>query len=347
MTLEDQIKALLEAKEEKKDKDQADGKEQADRMDDEPAVKIDNPMDPNLSSSEMGDQMPAQVMDKDEDEKEESDEEEKEDEKEEDEDSDDDKKKMQESISDLLGDEFSDEFKLKAATIFEAAVKAQVTEFKAQLQEEQNAAVAKLQEEFDEKFAIRCKQLDEETSDKIDGYLSFLAEEWKKDNAIALEAAIKTELTESFITNLKTLFEQHYVDLPDEKVDLYTQSLQEKAELEKALATSVTSMKQLSEELAQIKREQIIEESVKDFTSLDVARFKTLVEDFAYENEETFKKKISIVKKSFFEQKQSQAKEQLTEDLVKTQEIVEDTSVEVPQENQAMSVYLRALGKKK
>jgi hypothetical protein len=346
MTLEDQIKALLEAKEDKKEDDQAKEKEQADRVEDEPAVKVDNPMDPSLGSSE---EEPASMMPQTDDEKEEeSDEEEKEDEKEEEEDSDDDKKKMQESISDLLGDEFSDEFKLKAATIFEAAVKAQVLEFKAKLDEEHTSKLAKLEEEFEEKFAIRCKQLDEETSDKIDGYLSFLAEEWKKDNAIALEAAIKTELTESFISNLKTLFEQHYVDLPDDKVDLYTQSLQEKAELEKALATSVTTMKQISEELAQVKREQIIEESVKDFTSLDIARFKTLVEDFAYEDEETFKKKISIVKKSFFEQKQSSVKEQLTEDLVNSQEIVEDISpVEVPQENPVMSTYLRALSKKK
>jgi hypothetical protein len=346
MTLEDQIKALLEAKEDKKEDDQAKEKEQADRVEDEPAVKVDNPMDPSLGSSE---EEPASMMPQTDDEKEEeSDEEEKEDEKEEEEDSDDDKKKMQESISDLLGDEFSDEFKLKAATIFEAAVKAQVLEFKAKLEEEHTSKLAKLEEEFEEKFAIRCKQLDEETSDKIDGYLSFLAEEWKKDNAIALEAAIKTELTESFISNLKTLFEQHYVDLPDDKVDLYTQSLQEKAELEKALATSVTTMKQISEELAQVKREQIIEESVKDFTSLDIARFKTLVEDFAYEDEETFKKKISIVKKSFFEQKQSSVKEQLTEDLVNSQEIVEDISpVEVPQENPVMSTYLRALSKKK
>ena len=307
MTLEDQIRALLEAKQNKdKDQDKADqdDQQQADRVDDEPAVKIENPMDPNLTSSEISpqeeianaemqgqankqnvqeyfvrgtvngkkfqsvtddaysaDQIKAQNPHL----------------------TDDEAKAVQnhtesdeftngdeytssnqnghkvivhtnggyqgdvthtlnkigvdESISDLLGDEFSEEFKVKAQTIFEAAVKDQVMKFEAKLQEEQNAAAAKLQEEFDEKFEQMKKHLEEETSDKIDGYLSHLAEEWKKDNEIALEAAIKSELTESFINNLKTVFEQHYIDLPEDKVDLYQKTLEEKAEMENALAT--------------------------------------------------------------------------------------------------------------
>ena len=252
-----------------------------------------------------------------------------------------------ESISDLLGDEFSTEFKLKAQTIFEAAVKDQVTQIQAKLQEEHNAAVAKLTEEFEEKFVARSKQLEEETSDKIDGYLNFLAEEWKQDNKIALGHSIKAELTESFINGIKTVFEQHYVDLPEEKVDVYAKALEEKTELEAALATTVGNLAKLTEEVNAFKREQIITEAVKDFASLDVARFKTLTEDLAFEDADTFKTKVGIVKQSFFSQKQSAAKEQLTEDLVKTPEIVETGSnVETVVEDTKMSTYLRALSKK-
>lgn len=252
-----------------------------------------------------------------------------------------------ESISDLLGDEFSDEFKLKAQTIFEAAVKDQVTQIQAKLQEEHNAAVAKLNEEFEEKFVARSKQLEEETSDKIDGYLNFLAEEWKQDNKIALEASIKTELTESFVNGIKAVFEQHYVDLPEEKADLYGKALQEKADLEAALATTVGSLARLTEEVNAFKREQIITEAVKDFASLDVARFKTLTEDLAFEDAETFKTKVGIVKQSFFSQKTSAAKEQLTEELVNAPEIVETGSnVETVVEDTSMARYVRALGKK-
>ncbi len=251
-----------------------------------------------------------------------------------------------ESISDLLGDEFSSEFKLKAQTIFEAAVKDQVMKIEERLQEEQNAAVAKLQEQLETQFAQRSKALEEETSDKIDGYLSFLAEEWKKDNEIALEAAIKTELTESFINNLRSVFEQHYVELPDEKVDLYTRTLEEKTEMENALATTVGNLARLTEELNSIKREKIIEESTKDFSSMDTARFKTLVEDFAFDSEDSFRTKVSIVKKSFFGQKSVQT-EQLIEEFANTPEIVESNSEKnIVIENTAMSAYLRALSKK-
>ena len=251
-----------------------------------------------------------------------------------------------ESISDLLGDEFSSEFKLKAQTIFEAAVKDQVMKIEERLQEEQNAAVAKLQAQLETQFAQRSKALEEETSDKIDGYLSFLAEEWKKDNEIALEAAIKTELTESFINNLRSVFEQHYVELPDEKVDLYTRTLEEKTEMENALATTVGNLARLTEELNSIKREKIIEESTKDFSSMDTARFKTLVEDFAFDSEDSFRTKVSIVKKSFFGQKSVQT-EQLIEEFANTPEIVESNSEKnIVIENTAMSAYLRALSKK-
>lgn len=252
---------------------------------------------------------------------------------------------LRESVADLLGDEFTDEFKVKAHTIFEAAVKDQVIKFQAKLQEEHNAAVAKLDEQFEEKFIARSKHLEEETSDKIDGYLNFLAEEWKKENEVALEVAIKSELTESFINSLKTVFEQHYIDLPEDKVDLYAKVVEEKSEVETALATTVGSLAKLTEELNQIKREQIIAEAVKEFSSMDKSRFHSLTEDFAFEDAESFKTKVGIVKKSFFGNK-STAKEQLAEEFAKTETIVETNEPVNLNENTAMSKYVNTLKKK-
>lgn len=357
MTLEDQIKALLEANEKKDAEAAGDDKEPADQVDQEPAVKIENPMDPNLTPSDVAtspqDEIDAAetqgaadvaaeqgLRNQEEPESKEADA---------DEDTDEGKKKadqVTESIADLLGNEFSDEFKLKAQTIFEAAVKDQVLQIQEKLQEEHQAAVAVLEDKFQEKLATRSQQLDEENSDKIDGYLNFLAEEWKKDNQIALESAIKTELTESFITQLKSVFEQHYFDLPEEKVDAYSKALEEKAEVESALATTVGSLKKLTEELNQIRREQIIAESTKDLAGLDATRLVALTEDFAFEDAETFKQKVSIVKTQFFGKKSSQAKEQLTEELTKSTPIVEEVAaVETVQEGNAMSAYVKALRK--
>lgn len=398
MTLEQQIKALLEAKQKEDAKEEEQG--QADRIEQEPAVKIENPMDPNLTSSETPEgeiaaaadaqgQMPDGEMKPEEDEgvrkkieestlknlhrtafalgyhnapiegttSEQKEQKEKVDPeiwkasydaglesykertKE--------NMKVEESIADLLGDEFSDEFKVKAHTIFEAAVKDQVIKFQAKLQEEHNAAVAKLESQFEEKFLQRSKHLEEETSDKIDGYLNFLAEEWKKENEVALEVAIKSELTESFINSLKTVFKEHYIDLPEEKVDLYAKVVEEKSEVETALATTVGSLAKLTEELNQIKREQIITEAAKDFSSMDKSRFQSLTEDFAFDDAESFKTKVGIVKKSFFGNKSTAAKEQLTEELVKTEVIVESNESVNVIENTAMSAYVTALRKNK
>jgi hypothetical protein len=391
MTLEEQIKALLEAKkhEEKEKEKDTDKDEDQDQEQEDPAVRLDNPLTPGLT------------MNQDDDSEEDS---------EEDDDKKDDKKSVKEdaqsefetakamamatdpngdlqkdqfdatmavqnetdtdesdtdaktrfdtekaqadamrteSISDLLGNEFSAEFKLKAQTIFEAAVKDQVEKIKEKLECQYKDEQAKLKEEFQEKLEQKTKSLEEETSDKIDGYLSFLAESWKKENEVALEAAIKSELTESFISNLKQVFEQHYIDLPEDKVDLYSKAVEDKAQAEKALANTVMSVKRLTEQLNAIKREQIIEEATKDFASLDRTRFKTLTEDFAFDDENTFKQKVSIVKQSFFGAK-STAKEQLTEHLTITEQIV-DTGVQAKVEEQTvMSAYVRALrGSKK
>lgn len=405
-SLEDQIRTLLESRNTKVME-----KEKADRVEEDPAVKIDNPMDPNLSSSEgltpdQKEEEKASGADRDANEREVAAKKKAEEMREEAEpgaegsaadnfedakeqamatdvngdphgdslaqvqavqnetdvdesDADaearfelakdkaaEEEQEVQADLGELLGAEFTEDFKLKAKTIFEAAVKAQVSAIKAKLEEGAACKQADLEKEFEEKLARKTKQLEEETSEKIDGYLTYVAEEWTTKNELALQAGIKTELTESFINKLKAVFEEHYIEVPESKVDLYTESLAEKAELEQSLSTSIGTIQSLKEELNQLKRANIIEESSKEFASLDASRFKTLVEDFEFEDEVTFKKKVQIVKTSFFENK-SNAKEQLTEEFVKA-EVITESNIE-PQEpvqqNSRMSAYLSALAK--
>ncbi len=362
MTLEEQIKALLEAKKDQdqdkstdKDQDQDKEQQQPESNDDqqEPHVAIANPISPGLQQGDVGQKQEEQ-------------------EPEEQEQGDQPQQQPQpgsdsyitpeaeiaaaemqgkiqqtnESISDLLGDEFTEEFKSKAEVIFQAAVKDQVMKIAEALQQEYKTKESDLEEKFSQDLDLKIKALEEETSEKIDGYLNVMVQEWKQDNEIALEAAIKSELVESFINSLKTTFAEHYIELPDSKVDVYAKVVEEKATTESKLSEAVEQIQQLKTELTKMKREQIIEESSKDFSSLDVARFKRLVEDFEFDDESEFKSKLNIVKNSFFNKSTSstQIAEEFTNNIIveDVQPLAETTTVI----NQTMSAYVRALSKK-
>lgn len=337
MNLEEQIKALLEKKSEEVKDSKEDAKQDQqpadhqDQQEEQPAVTIENPLDPNLTAADLSPQAEIQdaqeqgVKDEEEENKKEN--------------------QVAESIGDLMGADLSEEFKANAQKIFETAVAHQVAQIKESLEKEQQLAVTKIEEDFENKFVQRCKLFEEEHCEKIDGYLGHLVESWKQDNEVALEAAIKSELTEAFIGNLKQFFESHYMDLPSEKVDLYQQAIDEKQEIESKLNESVQEMKVLEEQLNGFKREHIIEEFSKEFSSLDKARLKSLTEDFEFDDEESFRKKVSNVKGSFFTTK-GNAKEQLTEDLISTPKIVETGTKVNLEENTTMSAYVRALSRK-
>jgi len=228
----------------------------------------------------------------------------------------------------INGEELSEEFKTKAATIFEAAV---VTRVKQE--------IAKLEEEFDEKLAEQVESIKEGIVEKVDGYLNYVVEQWMTDNELALENGMKTEITESFIAGMKGLFEQHHIDVPEEKFDVLAELQEEaestKAKLDEQLAANVELTKQINE----MKRVAEIIEFSTDMADTDAEKFKGLAEELAYDDAESFKVKLQTIKENYFGKKAtSNISSVVTDEPVS---LTEETVV-----SPEFAATLRLLGKK-
>lgn len=333
VALQEQKKPKKESKKKQEKTDDKDNQQQQgtdDQQDQQPAVSVTNPINPvnpldqqqvDSSGAEDGDDDQAQ------------------------------KQKMQqanESIESLFGEEFSDEFKLKASTIFEAAIKEKTLHIEESLKAEYAAKVAALQEKFEIRLVEETSKIEEDLSEDINGYLTYMTEEWMRKNELAIQAGVKAELTESFINGMKTLFEEHYVDVPESKLDLFAKLEEEKNAIQAELTESKIIAEELTEKIHTMTREQIIAESAKDFTGLDFQRFRVLTEDFEFEDEYQFRKKMDIVKKAFFEAKQEKLgnKERVMESFTPAAPIIEEHFINPDVPNDNMSAYLRYLNKK-
>ena len=226
------------------------------------------------------------------------------------------------------GEELSEEFKTKAATIFEAAV---VTRVKQE--------VAKLEEEFDTKLAQQVESIKEGLVEKVDGYLNYVVEQWMTDNELALENGMKTEITESFIEGMKGLFEQHYIDVPQEKYDLVGELTQEAAEVTAKLDEQLAANVELTKQINEMKRVASIAEATDGMSELDVEKFKGLAEELSYEDADNFKTKLQTIKENYFGKKATTSVSSVVTD--EPVALTEETSIS-PQ----MAAALRALGAK-
>ena len=235
---------------------------------------------------------------------------------------------VSEDVAALInGEELTEEFKTKAATIFEAAVLNRV-----------KAEVAKIEENFDAKLALQVEEVKEGLVEKVDGYLNYVVEQWMTDNELALENGLKTEIMESFIAGMKTVFEQHYIDVPAEKFDLVGDLEEEvestKAKLDEQLASNVELTKQINE----MKRVDSIKEFTVGMADTDAEKFKGLAEELAYEDAESFKTKLQTIKENYFGKK-------VTPSL---SSVVSDEPVQLDEEkaiDPVMAQYLKALAK--
>lgn len=197
-------------------------------------------------------------------------------------------KSLLEEVEDL-----SEEFKIKTQALFEATVSEKVNTL---LEEKQQT----LQEEFNNKLNEAIASFETELTDKIDGYFGELSEQWIQNNELALEASIRSELTESFMDGMRKLFESHYVDLPVEKFDIVT-SLEEQLNATKeSLDSTKALLEQRQKELDSAKRENILNETTQGMTDIESGKFRSMMEEFDYDNAENFSKRAEIIKESFF-----------------------------------------------
>ena len=185
--------------------------------------------------------------------------------------------------------DLSEEFKRKAATVFEAAVKSKI-----------RTEIERLENEYEVKLKEGVESATEEMTDKVDTYLNYVTEEWMKENELAIERGLKGEIAEDFISGLKQLFEDHYIDIPDEKYDVLEAQSEKISELESKLSETIEKNVSLKDNNATLVKEQVISEVSEDLADTEIEKFKSLIDDVDYSDEDSFREKLGTLKESYF-----------------------------------------------
>ena len=206
------------------------------------------------------------------------------------------------------GEDLSEEFKQKASTIFEAAVKSKI-----------RPEVERIELEKTQEIAEDMETFKTELAEKVDGYLDYVVSEWMKENELAIERGLKGEIAEDFITGLKALFEEHYIDVPDEKYDILESQAQKIEELEGKLNETMGKLTEKKQSEDSLVREAVIKEVSSDLAETQTEKFASLVEDVEFTDKESFEEKLNTLKENYFPKS---TPSQLTEESgVETQEI--------------------------
>ena len=197
---------------------------------------------------------------------------------------------VSEDVSALIdGEELSEEFKTKAATIFEAAVKSKIAKIRKQVREESK-----------KDMESKTESIQKEMTEKMDEYMNYVVKEWMEENKLAVEQGVRNEVTESFISGLKKLFEEHYIDVPAEKEDVFESLVQEVAELETKLDEATQKHMDTVKDLNTYRAKDAFRDIVEGMVDTDIEKMKELTEDVDYESDEQYKEKLNIIKNSYF-----------------------------------------------
>jgi hypothetical protein len=226
-------------------------------------------------------------------------------------------------LSPIFGDDLSEEFKEKATSIFEAAVIARV-----------NAEMDKVTSSLEEKYAADVADYKEGIVEKIDSYLNYVVENYIRDNELAIENGLRTEIAEDFMAGLKVLFKEHYIEVPEEKYDVIGELQAKAEELEAKLDEAIGHNVDLNKEVTSLKRIAVVEELSKDLADTEAAKLGKLLEGVDFENEDLYREKVSVIKENYFPKKQlteskqtSQVQQTLIEDNGSTPDYTGDTVV--------------------
>ena len=222
--------------------------------------------------------------------------------------------------------DLSEEFKRKAATVFEAAVKSKV-----------RSEVERMEEEYKTELEENITTTKEELTEKVDTYLNYVVEEWMKENELAIERGLKGEIAEDFISGLKQLFEDHYVDVPDEKYDVLEAQSEKISELEAKLNEAIEQSVQMKKSNAGLVKEQVVSEVTSDLADTEIEKFKSLIEDVDYSDEESYREKLGTLKESYFPKNAPVVSETIDDVDTGTAQDVDSTDT--------MSAYMTAIGR--
>lgn len=220
----------------------------------------------------------------------------------------------------------SEDFKVKAEVIFEAAIKSKLAE-----------EIDRLEEKYNEELAEEVESTKAELVEKVDSYLNYVVENWMEENKVAVETGLRTEIAESFMESLKSVFTEHYIDVPESKVDLVDDLSGQVEELEDQLNKSIEENMKLSESVETFTRDKVIAEASNGLASTEAERLKTLVEDIDFEDAESFAKKVETVKQSYFSKP-------VTESIDEVETAIDENGEEI-EVSPLMSKYVTALSR--
>ena len=185
--------------------------------------------------------------------------------------------------------DLSEEFKEKAATIFETAVKTRIKE-----------QTKIIEAQYEKKLASETETVKEAMVEKVDSYLNYVVEEWMKENELAVERGIRTEIAEDFITGLKGLFKEHYIDVPEEKYNVLEDLTNQVKELEGKLNEQIEKNVNLSKDVSESNREKLIASVSDDLAETEKEKFASMAENVEYDSAEKFQEKLETIKESYF-----------------------------------------------
>jgi hypothetical protein len=235
---------------------------------------------------------------------------------------------VSEHVNALMNGEgdLSEEFKRKAATVFEAAVKSKV-----------RSEVERMEDEYKSELEENINTTKEGLTEKVDTYLNYVVEEWMKENELAIERGLKGEIAEDFISGLKQLFEDHYVDVPDEKYDVLEAQSEKISELEGRINEMMEEQIQFKSKNSQLVKEQVVSEVTSDLADTEIEKFKSLIEDVDFSSEESYYEKLSTLKESYFPKA-----------TVVMTEAIDDVETGIAQDidtSGSMAAYMSAIGR--
>ena len=234
---------------------------------------------------------------------------------------------IEEDVNALLGGEdLSEDFKAKAKTIFEAAINTKVAEVK-----------EALEAQYQEQLADRLVEATEELKERVDSYLEYVADEWVNENELAIEQGLKTEMTESFLGGMKSLFEEHYVTIPEEKYDVLESMVEKLDDMETKLNEQIEKNIGLNKRLAESSADSILTQVSEGLAQTQKEKLASLSESVEFESEEEYREKLETLKESYFSSKPQSSS-------AKTETLSEGVDVSTESYTGSMDAYLRTLG---
>ena len=237
--------------------------------------------------------------------------------------------KLDIDISTIFGDDLSEEFKNKASSIFEAAVIAKV-----------NDEMERVTEALEERYATEFEEYKESMVERVDAYLNYVVENYMEENKLAVENGLRTEIAEDFMTGLKDLFKEHYIEVPEEKYDVIGELQSKVTDLEESLDRQLEQNVGLHTQVSSLKKHLIISEMSDDLADTQVNKLTKLLAGVEFENEEIYMEKVAVIKENYFPNNAN--KESVT--ISQTQPLMEDTSVQEDfDSNDVVSSYAKAL----